>query len=166
MRPTSRSITVSMAMLLAAAVAQAAGSVQVSFVQPESFTDIQDAQFSSVGNLRELRRHLEELGARHVGDGQSLAIEVLDVDLAGEIRFSRGWHENVRVLNGKADWPRIKMRVTLASAGQPVYRVEQTVSDMAYLQRMSRYRDGELLSHEKRMLDAWFETQFAGAAAK
>jgi hypothetical protein len=166
MRATTRSITASMALVLAAAAAQAAGNVQVSFVQPESFADIRDAQLSSVVNLRELKRHLEELGARHVTDGQTLTIEVLDVDLAGEIRFSRGWHENVRVLNGRADWPRINLRVTLESAGQPVHRFEQAVSDMAYLQRINRYRDGELLSHEKRMLDEWFEAQFAGAAAK
>jgi hypothetical protein len=166
MRPTTRSITVSMALVLSAAAAQAGGSVQVSFVQPEKFSDVRDAQLSSVSNLRELKRHLEELGARHVADAQSLTIEVLDVDLAGEIRFSRGWHENVRVLRDSADWPRIKLRVTLESADQPVQRVEQTVSDMAYLQRINRYRDGELLRHEKHMLDTWFEAQFAGAAAK
>jgi Protein of unknown function (DUF3016) len=166
MRPTTRSITVSLALVLAAAAAQSAGSVHVSFVRPESFSDIRDAQFSSVDNLRELKRHLEELGARHVADGQSLTIEVLDVDLAGEIRFSRGWHENVRVLDGRADWPRIKFRITLEAAGQPVHRIERTVSDMAYLRGINRYRDGDMLSHEKRMLDDWFETEFAGAAAK
>lgn len=166
MRPTTRSITVSMALVLAGAAAQAGGSVQVSFVQPEKFSDVRDAQLSSVSNLRELRRHLEELGARHVADGQSLTIDVLDVDLAGEVRYFWGRYEDVRVLSGNADWPRIKLRATLESADQPVQRVEQTVSDMAYLQRINRYRDGELLRHEKRMLNAWFEAQFAGAAAK
>ena len=64
---------------------------------------------------------------------------MLDVDLAGEMRFDRSRAANVRVLLGMADWPRIKLRYTLESAGQPVRRVEQTVSDMAYLERMNRY---------------------------
>jgi len=165
MRSTARSITVSAALVLAAA-AQAAGTVQVSFVQPERFSDVRDARHDSSVNLRELKRHLEELASRHVADGQSLTIEVLDVDLAGEIRPIRRLHDDLRVLKGRADWPRIKLRATLESAGQPLRRIEQTVSDMAYLQRSNRHADGEFLRYEKRMLDEWFETQFAGAAAK
>jgi len=165
MRSTARSITVSAALVLAAA-AQAAGTVQVSFVQPEKFSDVRDARHDSSVNLRELKRYLEELASRHVADGQSLTIEVLDVDLAGEIRFSPRLHDDVRVLKGRADWPRIKLRATLESAGQPVRRVEQTVADMAYLQRLNRYGDSEFLRYEKRMLDEWFVAQFGGAASK
>jgi Protein of unknown function (DUF3016) len=166
MRSTARSITASAALLLAAAAAQAAGTVQVSFVQPEKFSDARDARHDSSVNLRELKRYLEQLGSRHVADGQSLTIEVLDVDLAGEIRFSPRLHDDVRVLKGRADWPRIKLRATLESAGQPARRVEQTVADMAYLQRINRDADGDFLRYEKRMLDEWFTAQFGVAAAK
>ena len=166
MRPTTRSVSVAIALALAAAGAQAAGRVQVSFVQPETFSDARDAHHDSSSNLRELKRYLEEIAARHVADGQSLTIEVLDVDLAGEIRPIRRLHDDLRVLKGGADWPRIKLRATLESAGQPLRRIEQTVSDMAYLERINRHADGEFLRYEKRMLDEWFETQFAGAAAK
>jgi Protein of unknown function (DUF3016) len=166
MRSTHRSLAASASLLLAAVAAQASGNVQVSFVQPEKFTDARDARRDDAVNLRELKRYLEDLGARHVTDGQSLIIEVLDVDLAGDVIYSRRLRDDVRVLKGRADWPRITFRATLETPGQPLRRFEQTVSDMAYLQRINRYRDGELLSHEKRMLDEWFEAQFAGAAAK
>jgi len=166
MRCATRLIAFAAGLAFAAAAAQAAGSVQVSFVQPEKFSDAEDDRHDSSQNLRELKRYLELQAARHVGDGQTLTIEVLDVDLAGELRFDRRRAADVRVLLGMADWPRIKLRYTLESAGQPVRRVEQTVSDMAYLERMNRYANGEMLRHEKRMLDEWFEAQFGRAAAK
>jgi len=164
-RSTHRAIAAAVSLLLAAA-AQASGTVQVSFVQPEKFTDARDARRDNSANLRELKRTLEDLGARHVADGQSLSIEVLDVDLAGEVIYSRRLRDDVRVLKGRADWPRIKLRVTLEAGGQPLRRVEQTLTDMAYLQRISRHGDGEFLGYEKRMLDEWFTAQFAGTAAK
>ncbi len=166
MRRATRSIALSCGLVLAAAAAQAAGSVRVSFVHPEGFSDARDAGPDRDVNLRELKRYLEALAARHVGDGQTLTIEVLDVDLAGELRFSRRATRELRVLNGRADWPRIKLRTTLESAGQPARRVEQTVADMAYLQHIGRKADNESLHHEKRMLDAWFAAQFGSADAK
>lgn len=166
MRSTVRSLWVSMAFGLAAVAAQAAGQVQVTFVQPEQFTDIRDNRLDIDVNLRELKRHLEALAARHVADGQSLTIEVLDVDLAGDIRYNLHLLDNVRVLTGNADWPRIKLRATLESAGQPVRRIEQTVADMAYLQRLDRSNAGDFLRYEKRMLEEWFTAQFGQAAAQ
>jgi len=166
MRPTTRCITASLALVLAAAAAQAAGTVQVSFVEPESFSDVRDARFDSTENLRQLKSYLEEQASRHLTDGQALTIEVLDVDLAGEIRFSQHLHNDVRVLRGRADWPRITLRYTLASVGQPARRVEQTVYDMAYLQRLNHYVGDEPLRYEKRMLDEWFDAQFGSIAAK
>jgi hypothetical protein len=151
---------------LSSVAVQAGGTVQVAFVQPEKFTDIGDAHRDSTNNLRLLKRCLEEIGARHVADGQSLTIEVLDVDLAGEVRFSSRLHDDVRVLKGRADWPRIALRVTLESPGQPVRRIEQTVSDMAYMQRVNRYADNDALRYEKRMLDEWFIAQFGAPGDK
>ncbi len=166
MRPTICAIAAAMALVLAPAAAQASGTVQVSFVQPEKFADVKDAHGDGTGNLRELKRYLEALGALHVTDGQTMSIEVLDVDLAGDIRYGWRRHEDLRVLDGGADWPRIKLRATLESAGQSARRIEQTITDMAYLSRIPRYGESESLRHEKRMLDEWFDAQFGSAAAK
>ncbi len=166
MRSTTRLAALSLATALAAAAAQAAGTVQVSFVQPETFSDAKDARRDSSDNLRQLKGYLEEQAGRHVTDGQALTIEVLDVDLAGDIRFSRHLRDDVRVLRGRADWPRITLRYTLETVGQPARHAEQTVSDMAYLQRLNRYLGGEPLRYEKRMLDEWFDAQFGSPEAK
>ena len=152
-------------LVLGSAAAQAAGTVSVSYIQPDKFADAADARRDIEGNLSALTRHLELLGERHLSTGQKLTIEVLDVDLAGEVRPLRRLQQDVRVLKGGVDWPRIKLRYTLESPGQPTRRDEQTVADMAYLQRISRYPDGESLQYEKRMLDEWFVAQFGAAAA-
>ena len=166
MRSTTRSLTLSLGLLLAASVAQAAGTVQVSYVQPEQFADAGDARRDQEGNLRTLTRHLEALAGRHLGDGQTLRVEVLDVDLAGEVRPVLRLHQDVRVLKGSADWPRIKLRYTLESTGQAPRHGETTVADLAYLQRINRYHGNESLRYEKRMLDDWFSEQFAAGSAR
>jgi hypothetical protein len=165
MRSTILAITAEVALLLATAAAHASGGVQVSFVQPDRFVDAEDARRDATDNLRRLKSYLEERGRRYVADGQTLIIEVLDVDLAGEVRFDRRRMDDVRVLRGMADWPRITLRYTLETAGQPARHAEQTVYDMAYLQRMNRYTSDEPLRYEKPMLDAWFDAQFGSVAA-
>lgn len=167
MRPTIRSLMGSVGLALAAAGAYAAGTVQVAYVQPEKFADAGDAGSDREDNLKLLTGHFEVLAKRHLGDGQKLSIEVLDVDLAGETRpLVRRAGQDLRVLKGKTDWPRIKLRYTLESPGQAPRKAEQTVSDMAYLQRLAGYYRGEPLGYERRMLDDWFAAEFGAAAAK
>ena len=154
-------------LVLAAAAAQAAGTVQVSFIQSDKFTDAGDARRDIDGNLRELARHFDALAQRYLGDGQKLTVEVLDIDLAGEVRPSRRFMQDVRVLRGRADWPRIKLRYTLETSGQAPRSGEQNIADMAYLQHISAgYANDEPLRHEKRMLREWFATQFVAAPAR
>ena len=166
MRCVTRSFSLSLGLMLTALAAQAHGTAQVSFVQPEQFADAGDALGEKAGNLRTLARHLEGLAARRLGDGQTLSIEVLDVDLAGEVRLARRLHHDVRVLRGSVDWPRIRLRYMLESAGQVARRGEQTVADLAYLQRFNRYPGNESMRYEKRMLDEWFGELFAADVAK
>jgi len=164
MRLLTRSIAFSAALALVAVAAQAAGTVQVSYIQPEKFSDAGDARRDIEGNLDVLKRHFETLAGRHLQDGQRLTIEVLDVDLAGEVRPSRRFNQDVRFLRGGADWPRITLRYTLESAGQAPIRGEQSVTDMDYLHHLNNYASDEPLRYEKQMLNEWFAAQFGAAA--
>ena len=151
---------------LVASATQAAGTVSVKFVEPEQFADARDARRDASDNLRVLSGHIESAASRHLAADDKLSVEVLDVDLAGEIRPSRQFLQDVRVLKGRADWPRIKFRYTLESAGQPLRSGEHTISDMAYLQRSAGRVSGDALGHEKRMLDEWFQARFAARSAQ
>jgi hypothetical protein len=148
------------ALVIAAGAAQAAGTVQVAFIQPERFTDVRDRAHTSKEHLATLERVLVETAAPHVPDGRTLKIEVLDVDLAGEVRPGmRAW--DTRILNGRADWPRITLRWTLD--GPAPRSGEAVVQDMAYLQRIQPPLSDTGLVYERRMLDAYFRKEFGAA---
>ena len=148
-----------LALLAAAATVQAGGSIQVNFVQPGSFSDVRDGARRTEDTLAALRRYFEAMGAQVLAEGQTLKIEVLDVDLAGEVR--PGLRANdIRVLRGRADWPRIDLRYTLESPGAPTKSGVATLADMAYLERMPAHYANDALPYERRMLEDWFKTEF------
>jgi Protein of unknown function (DUF3016) len=156
-------VVVALAALLATGAAHAAGAVQVSFVKPENFADIRDRAYSREQNLKALEQIFTSVAQPYVADGQTLKIEVLDVDLAGEVRpGARAW--DVRVLRGRADWPRITFRWSVEGAGAAPRSGEAVVQDMAYLQRLQPPLSDTSLIYERRMLDEWFRQQFAKTA--
>lgn len=148
-------VLASLAGTLCFAAAATAGPVEVKWTQPERYTDVGWLEADRVRNLEALRRHFEGLGAR-LPAGQTLVVEILDVDLAGEEIPGALRGERVRVLKGRADWPRMRLRYTFTAPGQPARSGEETLADMAYLQRVLRTGD-EPLPYEARMVDEWFE---------
>jgi Protein of unknown function (DUF3016) len=142
--------------------ALAAGTVQVKFVEPDRYTDARDAHLRADQNLEALKRHLEQAAAPYVADGQTLKIDVLDVDLAGDVRHGGRAPNDVRVLRGRADWPRIELRYALEAPGQAARSGQARIQDLAYQQRLAG-RSGEALAYERRMLDEWFRREFAAA---
>jgi Protein of unknown function (DUF3016) len=150
-----------LATLLVAGAAHAAGSVQVSFVKPENFADIRDRTYSGEQNLKALEAVITSAAQPYVADGQTLKIEVLDVDLAGEVRPGARAYD-IRVLRGRADWPRITLRWSIDGASPR--SGEAVVQDMAYLQHIPPAMSGGALVYERRMLDEWFRQQFGKAA--
>ncbi len=145
----------------ACAGAAAVGSAQVSYVEPEKFTDAGHGSFDRNRTLQSLTQHLEALGKR-LPDGQSLRIEVLDVDLAGEV-WPRGPNE-VRVLRGRADWPHLTLRYTLLDGSRTVKAGEAKLADMNYLFSQPAVQQYGDLPFEKRMLDRWFNEQIVAKA--
>jgi hypothetical protein len=152
----------SLSMLFAAALVTAAqGAVLVTFTEPDKYVDTGRYRFEGTQVLAELERHFQHLGTRYLHPDQTLRIEVLEVDLAGEERFRSGPNQDVRILRGGADWPRMRLRYHLEGAGKPALSGEEHLSDMNYLQRPITVRFNEHLAYEKRMLDEWFRTKFA-----
>jgi Protein of unknown function (DUF3016) len=95
--------------------ARAAGTAEVTFVEPERFTDAGNTAMDRERALKTLGDHLRKLAAR-LPDGQTLRVEVLDVDLAGE---QRSLSPNAtRVMRGNDDWPRLRLRWSLVEAGR------------------------------------------------
>src|SRR5688500_12201202 len=112
MRLTTRSLPLLVALLPLAGAAQAA--VIVTFKEPDRFFDA--GRWDREDFLAEIERHLQELGTTHLPPGQTVKIEVLDVDLAGDDRFRRRFGAEIRVLKGGVDWPSMKLRYAVESA--------------------------------------------------
>jgi len=160
-----------LALSLAPTSPAAGASVEVDYARPEGFTNAR--LFAGFGRradpfvARDLRRHLERLGARYLRDGETLRIEILDIDLAGQFQPAGRDGQGLRVLT-EATWPRIKLRYALARDGAPdtpagaAAEAEEYVSDPAYLRRLGGGHRSDPLFYEKRLLTDWFQKRFAG----
>jgi hypothetical protein len=150
--------TVAAALCIAAAGAQAGGVVNVTFVEPDKFYDSGNTQFDKPTNLKTIETFLQELGTRHLPDGQVLDIEVLNVDLAGYTRPTR--NGDLRVVRGGADWPSFQLRYKLRAGDQALKQGEERVADLNYTNKIPSYSTRDPLRYEKQMLDGWFRARF------
>ncbi|MDP1650531.1 MAG: DUF3016 domain-containing protein [Rubrivivax sp.] len=139
--------------------AAASGTVEVSWLQPERYSDAGRSVADRERTMKSLGEYFTQLG-RQLPDRQTLKLEVLDVDLAGEVE-PYGWHE-VRILRGRADWPRMTLRYTLQDGEQTLKADEAQLSDMNYFAfQHGLGMHGADLAYEKRMIGQWFGENFA-----
>lgn len=146
------------AALALASSAAFAGSAEVRFIQPERFTDLATSKWDEAANMNTLAHYFQQL-AQQLPAEQVLKVDVLDVDLAGEVRPTR--NGDIRVARDVA-FPAMKLRWSLESGGQVLRSGEQRITDLNYRHhiRDARYSTTSLY-YEKRMLDDWFRTEFA-----
>jgi len=111
-----------------------------------------------------LKAHFEKLG-QSLKPGQTLKIDITDVDLAGREEPRMRGMNDLRVLNGRADWPRISLHYVLEPDGKVLSQGDAQLSDMSYMSRINRYASDARLRYEKQMIDDWFAKTF-GVPAK
>ncbi len=140
-----------------------AGTVDVSFIEPTKFADAGRSSYNTEQTTKSLAE-VFQAWSKKLPQGQALKIEVTDVDLAGEMRFT-GRGDDIRVLRGRADWPRLELRYSLSESGQVIKSGEAKIADMAYLQHTLAGRYREAYGYEQRMLDRWFAETFMPATA-
>src|SRR5882724_13614831 len=111
--------------LLAASLsAQAAGVVDVKFTQPANYIDAGRSPAEIDRTVSALDTHFKHYAAA-LPAGQTLHIEVLDVDLAGTV-ITRPVAD-VRLVQGRADLPHITLRYTLEADGRTLQSGEEMV---------------------------------------
>lgn len=139
----------------------ASAGVEVSFVQPDRYTDMPFAKWDRDTVMKDLDQYLVKTGAKLLPAGQDLKIEILDIDLAGTLRDSRDGRQ-IRILNGGADWPKIELRYSLESGGKVLTSGTARLSDMNYFQShiTDHGRSRESNFYEKRMLQDWMKATF------
>ncbi len=146
--------------LAAGAFAAQAGTVTVSFLTAASYTEAGSTPQDAEENIRILAGHLYKLGQTSLPAGQVLKVDVLELDLAGTVVYSRSRGRSTRLLVGGADWPQAHLRYTLEEGGRTIASGDEWVSDRDYLHGPMQRPDSGSLYYEKRMLGNWFRTRF------
>jgi hypothetical protein len=161
MRAKLTGLMVLVAGSLAASVAMAAERAEVTFVDAASYADAGAWGRDRDANLAQLEVHVQSLASKYLAPGQTLKLEFLDVDLAGNARPWKGTGTDLRVLRGRADWPRLTLRYTLQEADGGTRNSTESISDLNYLGRLGARTSVEPLTYEKRLLDDWFQLRIA-----
>jgi hypothetical protein len=145
----------------AVSTAHAAGTVAVNFVKPDDYADIGRSAWDREQALATLKEHFDGL-AKRLPDGQTLSIDVLDVELAG--RQDPFVFNGARVMKGRADWPHMVLKYELRGTSGVLKAGEARVSDMGYLivGPSSRFAYGPL-PYERQMLTRWFDESIVGS---
>lgn len=153
-------LPVALAAALVAGSALAGGTVTVSYPPDASFSDAGKTSWDRETTTTHLTQYLQRLGQQYLSEDRTLVVQVLDIDLAGEMRPTRRSAQDLRIARGMADWPKITVRYSLQANGQVLRSGEETISDMDYSHpRTDRY-SSESMAAEKRMLEKWFKTRF------
>jgi hypothetical protein len=100
----------------AAGLQRRLAQVTVTYVKPEDFTDVPRNPIDRERTLKDFSDYFKSL-EKKLPAGQSLKIEVLDIDLAGRLYPRRGG-DDIRIMNGGADWPHMHLKYTLEQDGQ------------------------------------------------
>ncbi|MDH4869277.1 DUF3016 domain-containing protein [Pseudomonas sp. BN515] len=156
MRPTLPLIVLALLILSPTVLAS---STEVSFSNPDKYSDARLYRDYGRGAddfvLKDLKAHIEKLGKRYLQSGQTLKVDVLDIDLAGQYEPWRVNFQDVRFMR-EVTWPRIKLHYSLEQDGKVLVSRDVTVIDQSYLQHGNYYFSNDRLRYEKTMLDDWF----------
>ncbi|KKO65651.1 hypothetical protein VM94_00687 [Janthinobacterium sp. KBS0711] len=155
-KQTTRALIAGLALLASSA---AWAGTEVHFSKPDQFTDVPFDPHEREDVLKELTRHFEKLGTA-LPPGQTLKIDVTDVDLAGRENPSLRAGQDIRVMNGRVDWPRLRLHYVLEQDGKVISSGNAALSDMSYLSRINPYFSTEKLRYEKLMIDDWYADTF------
>jgi len=162
MRRLKHTVLAAVAALLASGAALA--QVSVSYVKPEDYSDVPRSPIERERTLQQFTDYFKTLDKK-LPAGQRLQIEVLDIDLAGRL-YPRRAGDEIRILNGGADWPHMHLKYTLEQDGQVLRSGDEQLSNMNYQDRLGGYFGSDPLRYEKQMLDDWFNKAIVPKVAR
>ncbi len=138
-----------------------AGTSEVKWTNPDDYRDV-DAGEGHKAKFKakvfaDFEKHFEKLSAK-LPEGQSLLIEVTDVDLAGDV--NHGGMRRIRIVKDLY-FPRIKFFYQLLDENkQELSSGAENLKDMSFMMGSSLRHSNDTLAYEKNMLDEWFSETF------
>lgn len=143
-------------------------AVEVTYVEPEKFTDVQDhfggSQKPNEHYLRQLKEHLERRASKRLAEGQRLTVTITDIDMAGDFEPWRSpQFQDVRIIKDIYP-PRIDLSFRLTDAnGQVIAEGERELRDLNFNMRTTGLPSNDTLRHEKALLDDWLARELRRA---
>lgn len=132
-----------------------AATLNIEFKDPDHFRDMPRSDSDKARVLKEVGQHFEKL-AKTLPESDTLTVNVLDFDMAGDVRPNVRTGTDIRVLRGRADWPSMTIRYSLIRNGAPIASGENAIDDKDYFGHINKYSNTETLRYEKAMIDVWF----------
>lgn len=149
-----------LAAVFALGAGAASAAVTVNYVNMDQFADLPSSDWEKEEVLKGIADYIKKLGA-DLPAGQDLTINIYNVDLAGREYPGNRASGDMRVLEGKSDWPLIELQYSLSANGQVIDSGTAQINDVSYMNRMmKRSQETDRLRYEKRMLQAWFKKTF------
>lgn len=140
------------------------GPVQVSWNDPAEFSEItrgRDRMETLRGTwVRELATYLRDTAAERLQPGETLEVELLDIDRAGDYE---PWHgpeaDDVRITRHIYP-PSIVLRFRhLDATGGVLAEGERRLRDSGFMSRALTHRSSDPLRYEKQLLDDWLSRE-------
>lgn len=156
---------VSVGAAIAARQDKPVGTVDVTFVAPENYTDVKDDYMDTEKGrdaiLDQLKTHLVTTGARYLKADERLEIKVTEVDLAGDFEPWRGPRlQDVRIVKDLYP-PRVNLEFRLLGAdGKVISEGKRDLRNLGYLMTSSPFPTSDPLRHDKEMLTNWLRQEF------
>lgn len=139
--------------------------VQVSFTEPERFTDVRENGMATPQQrdyiLSELKKYLEGRAVRQLPEGAQLSVRISDVDMAGDFEPWRGPSVgDVRIVK-EIYAPRITLSFQLTGAdGTVLKQGDRVLSNLNFMLTALPSGMNEPYRHEKALIDDWLRAEF------
>lgn len=138
-----------------------AGTSEVTWTNPDDYRDV-DAGEGHRGKFKakvfsDFEEHFAKL-AEALPEGQTLKVEVVDVDLAGDV--NHGGMRRIRVIKDLYS-PRLEFNYQVVDQnGNEVKAGKEDIRDMNFMMGSTMKYSNDTLQYEKKMLDDWFRDTF------
>ena len=138
--------------------------VEVTFHEPDKFTDAADGprgtDYGRDGIIEDLKTYLVRKASVYIPEGQKLTVTINDIDLAGEIEPWRSPQaQDVRIIKDIYP-PRINLSFKLVDAsGATIKEGKKQLRDLTFTMNINPNRSDPRV-YEKALLDDWLRSEF------
>ena len=134
-----------------------AANVEMTWTEPDKYRDIrpgeQNRKHFEKRVFKHFTEHFEKL-AKRLPDNYTLKVNVMDIDLAGDV--NHGGIRQIRVVKDLY-FPRMKFSYQLVEGNKVIASDDVNVKDMSFLQSSRLRYEHKAFGYEKKMLDDWFK---------